>query len=351
MIIVPLLVLLVGGGAATWWLWTLAQDHRGKARYAAFLETGSERIMVRTPDEAFENLPDFPFEPQYVVVDGLRMHYIDEGPPEAPPVLLLHGEPTWSYLYRHMIPPLAAAGYRVVAPDLIGFGRSDKLVHQADYSYQMHVDMMQGFIEALDLRDITLFCQDWGGLIGLRVAVQDPGRFARIAAGNTALPGKTPEGPYEPATPRPEPAPKPLRAFLGWLLYSQLTPDLHAGDVVQMGTVNRIAPEIKAAYNAPYPAAEYKAGMRKFPRIVMSQWEENTEAWEQLAQWQQPFLTLFSDGDPIMRGGERVFQRVIPGAQGQPHTVIEGAGHFLQEDQGPLLAEKLIQFMEATPGF
>lgn len=330
------------------WLYAQAADWRGKARYAAFRKSGGARPFVRTPDARFENLPGYPFAPHYVEIDGLRMHYVDEGPRDGGVVLLLHGEPSWSYLYRHMIPPLAAAGFRVVAPDLIGFGKSDKLLRQDDYSYQMHVDTITAFIESLELRGITLFCQDWGGLIGLRVAVEHEARFARIAAGNTALPGKAPRGRFEPATPRPKHPPKRLRAFLAWMLYSQFVRDLRAGEVLQLATVTKLSSEIVAAYNAPYPDASFKAGARKFPRIVASGYRDNTRAWDQYAQWHKPFLTLFSDKDPIMRGGERLFQRVIPGAQGQPHEIIPKAGHFLQEDQGTMLAEKLIAFIGGT---
>jgi haloalkane dehalogenase len=322
-----------------------ALDWRGKARYAAYRNSGGQRPFVRTPDERFGNLPGYPFAPHYVEIDGLRMHYVDEGPREGRPVLMLHGEPSWSYLYRKMIPPVAAAGYRVIAPDLIGFGRSDKLTRMDDYSYQMHVDMVAAFIEALDLHDVTLFCQDWGSLIGLRVAAENEARFTAIMAGNAALPGSAPRGRFAPVTPRPKVKRGRLAAFLVWLLYSQLKP-MRPGDVLQLATVSKLPPEVVAAYNAPFPDVRYTVGARKFPRIVASQLPENSRAWEKLAQWNKPFVTCFSDKDPIMRGGERLFQRVIPGAQGQPHVTIQRAGHFLQEDKGEELAVLLLTFME-----
>lgn len=342
-VIVP--ALLAGG-----WAVGLARDARAKARYAAFRATGEPRPFLRTPEDRFANLPDYPFAPHYVEIDGLRLHYLDEGPRGASPVLLLHGEPSWSYLYRKMIPPIADAGHRVIAPDLIGFGRSDKLVRKDDYTYQMHVDTVAAFVRALDLRDITLFCQDWGGLIGLRVAVEDPDRFARIVASNTALPGTPPRGPFEPATPPGRSSAARVAFFLGWWLpYSQLVPSFRAGTIVQLATVTPLTPEVVAAYDAPFPDAAYLVGARRFPLLVPSQWRDNTAAWRALARWEKPFLTLFSANDPIMRGGERVFQRVVPGAQGQPHAIIPRGGHFVQEDQGDLLARHLVAFIAANP--
>lgn len=295
--------------------------------------------ILRTPDERFANLPEYPFVPHYVEVHGLRIHYVDEGPADGEPVLLLHGEPSWSYLYRKMIPGIVEAGYRAIAPDLVGFGRSDKPTRREDYTYQRHVDWMLGVIEALDLRNITLFCQDWGGLIGLRLAAEHEGRFARIVAANTFLPtGDTPPG----------------EAFLAWQRYSQEAPAFHAGGVVKGGCVNKPPQEVIDAYDAPFPDDRYLAGARQFPLLVPTSpqdpaSEANRRAWLVLQRWQKPFLTAFGDSDAITRGADRFLQRAIPGAKGQPHTTIVGAGHFLQEDKGPELAQVVVNFMKQTP--
>jgi haloalkane dehalogenase len=290
---------------------------------------------LRTPDERFTDLPGYPFAPHYVEVDALRIHYVDEGPRAAPAVLLLHGEPSWSYLYRKMIPVIAAAGHRAVAPDLVGFGRSDKPVRREDYTYQRHVDWMRGLIERLDLRDITLVCQDWGGLIGLRLDAEHEARFARIVVANTFLPtGDT----------------TPSDAFLMWRKYSQETPDFHVGGIVRGGCATELTPEVVAAYDAPFPGDRYKAGARQFPMLVPVSPDDpaavpNRRAWEVLRRWRKPFLTAFSDSDPITRGGDRFFQEAVPGAAGQPHTTIMGAGHFLQEDKGEELARVVVDFL------
>ncbi len=294
--------------------------------------------ILRTPDERFAALPGYPFAPHYVELDGLRMHYVDEGPPDADPVLLLHGEPSWSYLYRTMIPVLTGAGHRVVAPDFVGFGRSDKPALREDYTYQRHVDWTLGLLEALDLERITLFGQDWGGLIGLRLAVEHEERFARIVAANTFLPtGDRPPG----------------EAFLRWQQFSQTSPAFDIGRIVQTATVTELPPDVVAAYDAPFPDDSYKASARQFPAIVPTAPNDpaasaNRKAWEALRRWEKPFLTAFSDSDPIMHGGERIFQREVPGAQGQPHTIITGAGHFLQEDKGEELAAIVNKFIAAT---
>jgi len=291
--------------------------------------------IIRTPDERFTDLPGYTFEPRYVEVDGLRIHYIDEGPAEAEPVLMLHGEPSWSYLYRKMIPVVTAAGYRAVAPDLVGFGRSDKPTRREDYTYQRHVDWISGFLVNLDLKRITLVGQDWGGLIGLRLAAEHEERFARIVAANTGLPtGDRSMG----------------EAFLRWQQYSQTTPEFNAGRIVKGGCVTELSPEVIAAYNAPFPDDRYKAGARQFPLLVPNTPDDpaavpNRKAWEVLARWEKPFLTAFSDSDAITRGADRLFQQVIPGTKGQPHTTIVGAGHFLQEDKGEELARVVIEFM------
>lgn len=293
--------------------------------------------ILRTPDERFADLPDFAFAPRYAKVGGtsgtpLRLHYLDEGPRGAAPILLMHGEPSWCYLYRRMIPPLAAAGHRVLAPDLIGFGRSDKPASRSDYSFERHVDWMSEWLTSLDLRGITLFCQDWGGLIGLRLVARHPERFAAVIAGNTGLP----EGGKR--------APLPFKL---WLAFSQYVPRLPVGWLVSKGTVRGLSPEEKQAYDAPFPDERYKAGARVFPALVPitdrhASVAECQAAWKVLEQFDKPFVTAFSDRDPITRGLHRGFQARVPGAKGQPHTTVRGAGHFLQEDKPKELADIIL---------
>lgn len=291
---------------------------------------------IRTPEERFENLPDYPFKPNYLEPeDGIRLHYLDEGNPDGKVVLLLHGEPSWSYLYRKMIPVLADAGFRVLAPDLIGFGKSDKPTEQSDYTYAKHVDWMTSFIQQLDLTGITLFCQDWGGLIGLRLATDMDDRFDRIMASNTALPIGNVEMP---------------ESFLQWLEFSKSSPKFDIGRIIDKGTVFDLSEAEIAAYNAPFPSEEYKAGARIFPSLVPissddPESENNQAAWAKLMQWKKPFLTVFGDSDPIMRGAEKFFIQVVPGAKGQPHSIVN-AGHFSQEDQGKVLAKILTDFIK-----
>ncbi len=294
---------------------------------------------LRTPESRFENLPDYNFAPNYIDVDGMRLHYVDEGPKDAEPVLLLHGEPSWSYLYRHMIPPIIAAGYRTIAPDLIGFGKSDKPTHQSDYSYAGHVAWMRQFIEQLDLNGITLVCQDWGSLIGLRVAAENQQRFARIVLGNGGMPTGDQEMP---------------RAFLLWRAFAQYSPWFPIGRIIQSGTVTELSEDVVAAYDAPFPSADYKAGARAFPKLVPASPDDpatpaNRKAWDVLCRWEKPFLTAFSNRDPITRGGEKPWQSAVPGATGQAHTKIRNAGHFLQEDKGPEFAQVVIDLISATP--
>ena len=301
----------------------------------SFDRKGFVMQTLRTPDERFANLPGYPFTAHYVEVDGLRIHYVDEGPRDGEVILMFHGEPSWSYLYRKMIPLFTSAGYRAVAPDLVGFGRSDKPTQREDYTYQRHVDWMRGVIESLDLQGITLVGQDWGGLIGLRLAAELEPRFARIVAANTFLPtGDTPPG----------------EAFLNWQRYSQETPHFNPGGIVKGGCVSELTSEIIAAYNAPFPDDGYMAGARQFPTLVPTTpsdpaSEPNRRAWEVLRRWEKPFLTAFSDSDAITRGGDVFFQRVVPGTKGQPHTTITGAGHFLQEDKGEELAQVILRFL------
>jgi haloalkane dehalogenase len=299
---------------------------------------------LRTPDDRFDALPGFSFGPHYVdVPDGeggaLRVHYVDEGPEGADPVLMLHGEPSWGYLYRTMVPVLVAAGHRAVVPDLVGFGRSDKPSKRTDYTYERHVDWTWSVLDQLDLRNVTLVCQDWGGLIGLRLVAEHPGRFARVVAANTFLP----TGDRHPGD-----------AFLAWQKFSQETPTFPVGAIINGGCTSDLAPEVVAAYDAPFPDDAYKEGARQFPLLVPTSPTDpaagpNRAAWEVLERWEKPFLTAFSDSDPITRGGEGVLRERIPGATGQPHTTIEGAGHFLQEDRGEELARVIADFIAGTP--
>lgn len=295
--------------------------------------------FLRTPEARFAGLPHFPFEPHYFEVGrdpgtdwyapGLRMHYVDEGPREASPILMLHGEPSWSYLYRHMIRIcVEEGGQRVVAPDLIGFGRSDKPCAQADHSYARHVEWVRRLVAHLDLRDITLVCQDWGSLIGLRVAAEMSDRFARVVVSN----GFLPTGDRKPST-----------AFFAWQAASQRIPRLPVGRIVDLGSKRRLMPQERAAYDAPFPFEQYKAGPRVFPMLVPTSPGDpassaNRAAWEVLARWDKPFLLAFSDGDPITRGADRVLAKRIPGARGREHVTLRG-GHFIQEDAPREFAE------------
>ncbi len=290
---------------------------------------------LRTPDERFENLPGYAFEPHYAEIEGLRIHYVDEGPADAAPVVMLHGEPSWSFLYRKMIPIIAGAGHRAIAPDLVGFGRSDKLVRREDYTYQRHVDWMRALLfDHLDLTGATLVGQDWGGLIGLRLAAEHPDRFARIVAANTLLPtGDQSPGP----------------AFEAWKKFSQEVPEFPTGRIIGGATTTELSDAVRDAYDAPYPDESYKAGARQFPLLVPVTPDDpaapaNRAAWDVLRGWERPFLLAFSDGDPITGAYRSTFEQV-PGTQGQPHTTIEGAGHFLQEDKGEELARVVVDFI------
>jgi haloalkane dehalogenase len=304
-------------------------------------------VARRTPDDRFTGLPGFPFTPHYAEVDGggvegvdgastLRVHYLDVGPRDAPVVLLMHGEPSWCFLYRKMIPVLTAAGLRCIAPDLVGFGRSDKPGERSDYSYARHVEWMRAALfDTLDLHDITFVGQDWGGLIGLRLVAEHPDRYARVVTANTFLPtGDTPPG----------------DAFLSWQRFSQTVEDFAVGFIVGTGCATMPDADVVAAYDAPFPDDTYKAGARQFPMLVPTSPDDpasaaNRQAWETLRSWKKPFLTAFSDQDAITRGGDRAFQRDVPGCAGQPHTVIEGGGHFLQEDKGEVLAQVVVDWL------
>ena len=289
--------------------------------------------IYRTPDERFADLPGYRFAPNYVEIDDteggrLRVHHLDEGPADGPVVLLLHGEPSWSYLYRTMIPPLVAAGCRVIAPDLVGFGRSDKPLAMSDYTYERHVTWLTSHLfDALDLTEITLFCQDWGGLIGLRLVAMEPERFSGVVASNTFLPiGKT----------------KLADAFFAWRDFSQSVETLPVGRIIDGACVTQLAPDVIAAYDAPFPDEAAKAGARIFPTLVPAEPDspsasQNKAAWEELSHFTAPFVTAFGDADPVTKGSEAWFLSSIPGAQGQPHVIIEQGGHFIQEDAGPQL--------------
>ncbi len=299
--------------------------------------------VLRTPDDRFADLPGFDFEPHYVEIDAgdgsgttLRVHYLDEGPADAAEtVLLLHGEPSWSFLYRHMIPPLVAAGHRCVAPDLVGFGRSDKPTPRTEYSYQRHVDWLrEAVFDRLDLTGLTLVCQDWGGLLGLRLLAEHPDRFRRVVAANTFLP----TGDRDPG-----------EAFRNWRTFSQTVETLPIGFIINGGCTTDLSAEVIAGYDAPFPDETYKEGARQFPVLVPATPDDpasdaNRAAWKVLSALDVPFLCAFSDQDPVTAGANATLERDIPGAAGRPHTVIAGGGHFLQEDRGPELARVVAEW-------
>ena len=299
---------------------------------------------LRTPDERFTDLPDFAFHPNYVTIDdldgrSLRVHYLDEGPRNTAPVLVMHGEPTWCYLYRHIIPRLVAAGHRVIAPDLVGFGRSDKPTASTDYTYARNVEWMrQVLFDHLDLRGITFFGQDWGGLVGLRLVAADPDRYTRVVIGNTGLP--TGHG-------------TPSEAFLSWQRFAETTDSFPVGQIVNGGCATTLSSEVIAAYDAPFPDDNYKAGVRIFPSLVPTGLDDpasddNQAAWQVLEAFDKPFLCAFSDLDAVTAGNDVRFRARVPGAQGQAHRTIAGGGHFLQEDRGAELAEMIIDFIATT---
>lgn len=293
--------------------------------------------VIRTPDARFVDLPGYPFQPHYVEVNGLRMHYIDEGQGEV--ILCLHGEPSWSYLYRKII-PLLARSYRVVAPDFIGFGRSDKFTERDEYSFKMHHDSLVAFIEATELTDITLVVQDWGGLLGLTVASEKPDLFKRLVIMNTGLPtGEEPMG----------------KSFMRWREFAASQSDMPIGAVIFNGVAQKeqMTTDVLLAYDSPFPNVSYKAGAMAFPLLVPTQpgdpgASEIKQAREVLSHWQKPALVMFSDKDPITHGLDSFFRALIPGAQGQPEIVIENAGHFLQEDKGEEIAQHILEFMKRT---
>jgi haloalkane dehalogenase len=294
---------------------------------------------LRTPDDRFDDLPGYGFAPHYCdLQDDLRLHYVDEGPSDGAPILMLHGEPSWSFLYRKMIPIFSAAGFRAVAPDLIGFGKSDKPADRNDYSYAQHVAWITTWLEAINLRGATLVCQDWGSLIGLRVAMENQDRFDRIVVANGFLPTARQSVPF---------------AFRAWRAFAAFSPLFPIGRIVAAGCVSKLSREIIAAYDAPFPNDTYKAGARIFPALVPTTENDpavvaNRAAWDELGKWEKPFLTLFGKNDPILGRADVPLQKLVPGAKGQPHERFWG-GHFVQEDRGDYLAERVIQWISPTP--
>ncbi|NYT96079.1 haloalkane dehalogenase [Salinispora sp. H7-4] len=294
---------------------------------------------LRTPDSRFTNLPDFPYEPHYVDLDGLRMAYVTAGPADGEPVLLLHGEPSWSFLYRKVIPVLADAGLRAIAPDLIGFGRSDKPAERSEHTYARHVEWIRSFaFDKLGLTGVTLVGQDWGGLIGLRLVGEHPDRFTRVVAANTGLPTGD--------QPMPE---------LWWQFRRMVetAPELTVSRLVQSGCQSELTAAELAAYDAPFPDESYLAGARTMPTLVPTAPDDpastaNRAAWTELSRWERPFLVAFSDQDPITGGMAPVLRRTVPGAAGLDHPVIKGAGHFLQEDAGEQLGTVIAEFVRSA---
>ncbi|MBS42671.1 MAG: haloalkane dehalogenase [Nocardioides sp.] len=296
--------------------------------------------VLRTPESRFAHLPGYDHAPSYVDLGEVRMAYVDAGPRDAPVALLLHGEPTWGFLHRHMVGPLLEAGMRVVVPDLIGFGRSDKPARVADYTYARHVGWVTRFLDALGLDggpDTTLFCQDWGSLIGLRIAGTEPHRFARICVGNGYLPAGQ------------QAANLPFRA---WRAFARWSPVLPVSRIVQVGTVTTLSRDVLAAYDAPYPTRRHLAGARAFPMLVPTSasdpaMPEQKRAWEGLGSYDRPFLTLFGRHDPILGGADKPLRAHVPGAEGQPHDRLRGS-HFVQEDCGEEIATRMGEWVRAT---
>jgi len=294
--------------------------------------------IIRTPDERFTNLPDFPYEPHYVELNRIRVHYIEKG--EGDVILCLHGEPSWSYLYRKMIPKLSV-NHRVMAMDFIGFGRSDKYTKEEEYSFRMHCDTLIAFIRKMDLNNITLIVQDWGGLIGLSVVGELQERFARLVIMNTGLPTGEEKIPF---------------SFHIWRFFAKITPVFPIGRMIYFDSArhNKTSKEIIAAYDAPFPDSSYKAGARAWPLLVPLRpgdpgTVETKRGRDVLSRWNKPALVMFSDGDPVTRGQEIIFRDLIPTAKDQPEIVIKNAGHFLQESHGEELAENIVNFIDRTP--
>ena len=291
---------------------------------------------VRTPEERFTDLPDFDFPARYADIGGLRMAYVEAGPPDGEPVLLLHGEPSWSFLYRKILPVLAGAGLRAIAPDLIGFGRSDKPASVAEHSYARHVEWVRALaFDHLYLRGVTVVGQDWGGLIGLRLVAEHPDRFARVVAANTGLPTGD------------QPMPEVWWRFREVVINS---PTVSVSRLVQSGCLTELPAAVLAAYDAPFPDESFMAGVRAMPRLVPTAPDDpatpaNRAAWQRLSTWDRPFLVAFSDGDPITGGMAPILKRAMAGAAGLDHPVLAGAGHFLQEDAGERLGQVIAEFI------
>jgi haloalkane dehalogenase len=293
--------------------------------------------VLRTPDARFDGLVDFPYEPRYVEVDGLRMAWVEDGPADGPVVLCLHGEPTWSYLYRSMLPVFAAAGIRAVAPDLVGFGRSDKPTDPDAYSYANHVAWVKGFLDAVGVTDLTLFLQDWGGLLGLRVAAERPDDVRALVIANTALPEGT----------------SPSEGFDFWRAFSQEVDPFEAGRLVQGASHRTLSDDEVAAYDAPFPDATHQVGARRFPLLVPITPDDpavpaNRAAWAGLEQWTKPALTLWAPNDPVLGNQQAQFLERIPGAEGLAHQTFDDASHFIQEDVGPELARATVELITST---
>jgi len=321
---------------------------------------------VRTPDSRFANLPGYPFKPNYVLIDGLKMHYIDEGPKNGEVILMLHGQPSWSYLYRKMVPVLAKAGYRAIALDLIGTGRSDKPIDLNMHTYEQQIKWVKSFIHKMKLANITLFCQDWGGLIGMRIAGDESELFARLITANTALP-------IFPKGQNPFYVPNPIKvdcaiphnfksamisstmkefpeSFQMWINYCLRAPDMEPGQVLKALTMMDLTPEEEAAYNAPYPSMIYKAACRAFPSMISGVEENNTKAWKNLGKFERPYLSFAGEKDKLLGTEERqeAFINHIPGSKGQSHERFN-ANHFIQEDVGEIMAEKIVEFVKKNP--
>ncbi len=311
----------------------------------------------RTPDDRFNNLTDYPYEPNYLQVDDgeggeLRIHYLDEGDSDGDVILLLHGQPAWSYLYRHMIPPLVEAGFRVVAPDLVGFGRSDKPTEIEDYTYARHIAWMSDWLTQMDLTGITVFLQDWGSLIGLRLVTAFHERFAGVVLSNGGLPtGMVPAEYTEPLREVYKTLPvvkaeelgerfrdtSGIPGFLYWRKFCAASPDLRIGDIFA-AISSTTSDDARLAYDAPFPDQSYMAGARRFPSLVPifhdePEVEENKAAWEVLKKFDKPFMCAFADDDPVTAGGDKKFLKEVPGCQGVAHRTIENAHHFVQQDQ------------------
>ena len=316
--------------------------------------------VMRTPESAFDNLPDYPFKAHYIDCLGYRIHYLDEGPKDGNVILLMHGQPSWSYLYRHMIPLLTNLGYRVIAPDNVGFGKSDKPISQRAHNYQMHIDVMSEFVKKTGGENITLFAQDWGGLIGLRVVANQPNQFARIMISNTTLPAVSGimgwlayplfrlsvwrEGKIQTLD-----TDKGEFKFSQWVAYAQTTEKFEFGALFQRATTREMSDDELHGYAAPFPNNDYISGVRKFPTMVASQLRQNQKVMSEFySQWDKPLLTAFGKDDLLMAGRDKIWQETVPGAQGRAHILIDGGAHFIQEDKPEELVELLDSFIKST---